>query len=157
MRRASAAVLLAVSCLANCEPTLRQPAQQFAATTSLEGESVIVSVTNLGPADLWLDSNHCPRLFRVGVQEGLPSTRTLIGRDLVNIGPHDVCTMELRPPERWKVGETKAGALPHTRLPSGTHTVTAWAEPKVAPDVAGKLGEFRTVRVPAPSVVLTVP
>ncbi|GAA5533305.1 hypothetical protein [Deinococcus aluminii] len=156
MRRASAAVFLAVVCLASCAPTLRQPPQAFTAITSLREDRVIVTVTNLGPSALWLDPNTCPPKFKVEVQERLPSVPTWIDGGRYIIG--DTCLTILYPPELWKVGETKVGMLAMTRLPSGTYTVTAWAEPKVAPDVGGKSSDqFQTVRIQAPTVLLTVP
>ncbi len=157
MRRWKVLLVFTASVLMGCAQITRQTAQRFVATTNLEGDSVIVTVTNLGPADVWFDPNHCPRAFKVGVQERLPSVPTLLGGKPINIGIYDVCTMELRPPELWKVRETKSGVLPNTRLLTGSYTVTAWAEPVVAPNIAGKPGQFQTVRVQAPTVVLTAP
>lgn len=145
--RTGAFVLLAAGLLTSCVLSAKQPTQQFSATTSLQ-ENRVVTVRNLGPENVWLDPNHCPEEFKVGVQERLPSIPSLIG---------DVCLTILRFPEFWKVGEAKVGLLPNIRLPAGTYTVTAWAEPKIAPNLAGKPGKFDTVRVQAPTVVLKVP
>lgn len=155
MRRVPALLLLASGLLTACAPTLKQPAQQFAATTSLREGRVIVTVTNLGPSNLWLDPNTCPGKFKVEVQERLPYVRPRVeGTEYFLV---DTCLTILYPPELWKVGETKVGLPTTARLAPGTYTLTAWAEPKVAPDLAGKPGGFRRVRVQAPAVVLTAP
>lgn len=156
MRPPLSLTLAALICLTGCVPTARHDPPRFAASTSLDGDRVVVRVTNLGPATLWLDPNHCPRSFEVGTTERLPTRLEWVAGQAA--APIEVCVLIKLPPELWRVGETRSGTLAGVRLPQGTHTVTAWAEPRFGADRGGQpQGAWRTQRVQAPTAVLSVP
>ncbi|CAM4233303.1 hypothetical protein DEMA109039_12150 [Deinococcus marmoris] len=115
-----------------------------------------VVVTNLGPSDLWIKSNACPRDVLVRISEKLPN-RLLKNYGRLSAVP-DICPAIYTPPELWQVGQTRSGSLANVRLPAGTYTINAWAEPKFALGMDGGPSQaFQTVKVEAPEVVLTVP
>lgn len=58
-----------------------------------------------------------------------------------------VCTAELRPPERCKVGTTKSLAVLGS-VPSGPQTLKGVVNIRIALDVSGQSGRFATLVAP---------
>ena len=149
MRFLSTICLLGI--LSACAPTLSTPESRLTGQTTFNGALLSVTVTNEGPYELLLD-NTCPRPF--GLQVSQPQGSVAVAALAQQLA---TCSDVKLPAQRWPVRGTFTAAVV-LNLPSGKHELTPTAVVRVQVAPGGKSqGAYRTVRVSAPAVTLTVP
>jgi len=151
--------MLCVALLTSCVPVATASPPRFAAETRVEGNDIIVTVTNLGPTDLLLE-NRCPYPFRASV-DGLPFVKLPPGPLFGQVKNIRACTPLIRPPELWPVGKSRsayATTYVDESLPRGIYTLEGWADLRVE-FVSGThpQGDYQTIRVKALPVTVTLP
>ncbi|GAA5514986.1 hypothetical protein Dcar01_03750 [Deinococcus carri] len=153
MRRSAGVLLAAVlgpGLLAACAPTTTAVTTRLAAEASLRGRLLTVTVLNAGPHDLLLEDD-CPRPFSVGFTV-LPVSSGVAGS---SVG--QPCVALALPPRLWRVGERVSSAMV-VDLPAGTHTLQAWARPKVRLTSQGRpVGEVKVLNVVTSALTVTLP
>lgn len=135
--------------LSACNNTPATPAQnKFDTKVELTADhQILVTVTNLGPLDLWVGSGRCGQTFNVTTKETLNyPISTSFGCIIPWVS------------QSLKVGDSVSAFLLNTRLPAGTYRVNVSAKMNLWTAAPGTQGAKSTeVTVSHPEVTLTVP
>lgn len=137
--------------LAACAPTSqRPPATQIASQMVLQGNLLLVTLTNAGPYNLRLE-NTCPRPFAVNfVEYPGKGQGALAPRQLETCYDYNLASVV------WPVGQSLSVSLP-VGSPVGTHTLKAFATVRARVEQPrGVANNYADMNVKLPDLTFTV-